>query len=403
MGGLKSWVVEAGLAGLSETDLVSGVCERLVASGMTLSRAVVLIDTLHPVHEGRAMRWHKGDPETTLVEYGRTSEGGEAAETWQRSPFFYLVEHKQTTMRRSLQPGTEAGIPYFSSFDEMRAEGGTSYFAMLAPFGADGVIGDMDCVYSAWVSDAPGGFTDADVALIEDLLPTLAMAMKCRSLMRIAETLVETYLGRDAGRMVLSGRIRRGVADRIPAVLWFSDLRGYTTISDTSPASEVIPLLNDYAEVAISAIYEAGGDVLKLMGDGILAIFRIDGDPEDACGRALSAAAAVQHSVMALNERRGADGMPTTQVYLGLHVGEVFYGNIGSVERLDFTVVGPAVNEVSRIASMCRSAERTILVSTAFAAATGAQRSHLVSVGRYALRGVRRPQELFTLEPTDQE
>jgi adenylate cyclase len=403
MGGLKSWVVEAGLAGLSETELVSGVCERLVASGMTLSRTVVLIDTLHPVHEGRAMRWHKGDPETTLVEYGRTSEGGEAAEIWQRSPFYYLVENNLTTLHRSLQPGTKRGVPYFSSFDELRAEGGTDYIAMVTPFGADGVIGDMDCVYSAWVSDAPSGFTDADIALIEDLVPTLALAMKCRSLMRIAETLVETYLGRDAGRMVLSGRIRRGVADRIPAVLWFSDLRGYTTISDTSPASEVIPLLNDYAEVAISAIYEAGGDVLKLMGDGILAIFRIDDDPEEACGRALAAAGAVQHRAASLNERRGAGGMPTTQVYLGLHVGEVFYGNIGSVERLDFTVVGPAVNEVSRIASMCRSAERTILVSTAFAAASGASRDRLVSVGRYALRGVRRPQELFTLEPGDEE
>jgi adenylate cyclase len=153
--------------------------------------------------------------------------------------------------------------------------------------------------------------------------------------------------------------------------------------------------------VAISAIYEAGGDVLKLMGDGILAIFRIDGDPADACLRALEAAGAVQHRVVALNDQRGAVGMPTTQIYLGLHVGEVFYGNIGSVERLDFTVVGPAVNEVSRIASMCRSAERTVLVSTAFAAATGKARDRLVSVGRYALRGVRRPQELFTLEPDE--
>jgi adenylate cyclase len=201
--------------------------------------------------------------------------------------------------------------------------------------------------------------------------------------------------------LVHSGRSRRGVADRIPAVLWFSDLRGYTTISDTSPASEVIPLLNDYAEVAISAIYEAGGDVLKLMGDGILAIFRVDGDPADACSRALAAAATVQRGVVALNDQRGAVGMPTTQIYLGLHVGEVFYGNIGSVERLDFTVVGPAVNEVSRIASMCRSAERTVLVSTAFAAASGKARDRLVSVGRYALRGVRRPQELFTLEPEE--
>jgi adenylate cyclase len=398
MSDLGGWVVAAGLAGLSETALVGGVCERLVASGVEIASAVVLMDTLHPVHEGRAARWKRGDAEATLLEYGRTNQG-EAAAIWQRSPFYRLVATRQPVMRRRLDVGDEASE--FPALAEARDEGFTGYFALVTRFGADGVIGEMDCMYSSWMTRESGGFSDAAVAAIEALAPVLALALKCRSLMRIAETLVETYLGRDAGRLVLSGRIERGVADTIPAVLWFSDLRGYTTITDTAPAREIIPLLNDYAEAVISAIHAEGGDVLKLMGDGILAIFRVGADPEDACGRALAAAAAVQHSVAALNERRGDAGMPTTQVYLGLHVGDVFYGNIGSVERLDFTVVGPAVNEVSRIASMCRSAERTILVSTGFAAATGARRDRLVSVGRYALRGVRRPQELFTLEPAD--
>jgi adenylate cyclase len=226
----------------------------------------------------------------------------------------------------------------------------------------------------------------------------LALAVKCASLARIAGTLVETYLGRDAGRRVLAGRIARGVADKIAAVLWFSDLRGFTRITDTARPREIIPLLNDYAECTISAIHDAGGDVLKLIGDGTLAIFKAD-DAGQACRCALEAAEFAGQRVAALNERRAASELPVTQAYLGLHVGEMFYGNVGSQDRLDFTVVGPAVNEVARIAAMCRSAERDVLLSAAFvAAAREGDRARLVSVGRYALRGVGRAQELFTLE-----
>ena len=247
------------------------------------------------------------------------------------------------------------------------------------------------------VGRSPSGFDDRDVEALRRLTPHLALAIKSASLARIAHTLVETYLGRDAGRQVLSGRIVRGVADRIEAVLWFSDLRGFTRIADRSDPDQVIPLLNDYADVIISAIHDAGGDVLKLIGDGILAIFT-PGDRAQACA-ALDAAAAARAGLASLNARRSAEGLPVTDMYLGLGVGEVFYGNIGSKERLDFTVIGPAVNEVSRIAAMCASIDQPLLISSAFAAAAGEDRSRFVSVGRYALRGVRRPQELFTLDP----
>jgi adenylate cyclase len=216
-------------------------------------------------------------------------------------------------------------------------------------------------------------------------------------LARIAGTLVETYLGRDAGRRVLSGRIARGVAERIGAVLWFSDLRGFTRITEEAPPEQIIPLLNDYAEAIISSVHEAGGDVLKLIGDGTLAIFRAD--PGRACRCALDAEALTRARIQALNARRAAAGLPLTRAYLGLHIGEVFYGNFGSPDRLDFTVVGAAVNEASRIAAMCRSAERSVLLSSAFVAAAHEEdRATFVSVGRYALRGVGRAQELFTLE-----
>ena len=289
----------------------------------------------------------------------------------------------RSTFRRSRNCGSRA-IP--------------TIIALVQRFAGDGVIGEMDCVSSSWSTDAPGGFQDWQVEQLERLVPGLALAIKCASLGRIAGTLVETYLGRDAGRRVLAGRIERGVADRIDTVLWFSDLRGYTKITDTAAPEQIIPLLNDYAEAIITAIHDSGGDVLKLIGDGTLAIFDAS-DPGQACRCALDAAVLASARIGEVNASRRAAGLPVTQAYLALHVGEVLYGNIGSPERLDFTVVGPAVNEVARIAAMCRSVERDVLLSSAFAAAAHEEdRARLVSVGRYALRGVGRPQELYTLE-----
>jgi adenylate cyclase len=176
-------------------------------------------------------------------------------------------------------------------------------------------------------------------------------------------------------------------------------MQGYTALSESIASDQLIPLLDDYAEAVISAVHGAGGDVLKLIGDGILAIFTAD-DPEEACCSALRAEAELRLRLTELNQRREAEGRPTTSIYLGLHIGDVFYGNIGSKDRLDFTVVGQAVNEVSRIASMCSSADRDVLFSAAFRASLPeAEGAKLVSVGRYALRGVGRAQELFTLDP----
>src|SRR5438552_14609635 len=388
---LSAWITEAGLAGQSEGAMLAGFCEREVARGLPLARALVLIDTLHPIYEGRAFRWTRAQKETTLTEYGRSDDD---LSRWQRSPFYRLEESGEPLLRRRLTAETEAE---FSVFPDLRADGMTDYVAIANRFTGDEIIGRMDCVYSSWATDASQGFDDEDIVHICLLMPFLALAVKSASLARIAGTLVETYLGRDAGRRVLQGRIARGVAERIEAVLWFSDLRDYTRISDTASPENIIPLLNHYADAIISAIHEQGGDVLKLMGDGALAIFTAE-DRGHACNAALTAALAARRGVAIVNQRRATKGLPTTDMYLGLHIGDVFYGNIGSKDRLDFTVVGPAVNEVSRIAAMCRSVDQPLLVSSAFASAIGEARSRLVSVGRYALRGVGRPQELFTLD-----
>ena len=274
----------------------------------------------------------------------------------------------------------------------------TDYVAIINRFAADGVIGEMDGVYSSWATRSQDGFSDAHITALQKLAPYFALAIKSVALKRMTDTLMQTYLGADAGQRVLSGRIMRGIADRIDAVLWFSDLQGFTRITDTAP-EQAIPLLNDYADVIFSAIRDQGGSVLKLIGDGSLAKFDA-ADRARGCHAALSALIAARRGIGELNRNRAATGKPVTDMYVGLHVGEVFYGNVGSRERLDFTVIGPAVNETSRIAAMCRSAEREVLLSSRFAATAGEEmRRGLISVGRYALRGVTRPQELFTLDP----
>jgi class 3 adenylate cyclase len=250
-----------------------------------------------------------------------------------------------------------------------------------------------------WTAFTRPGFTDGHIAVLKRIVPYLALAIKSVALARMTQTLMETYLGRDAGRRVLGGRIVRGIAEQIDAVVWFSDLRGFTRITDTAP-EHVISLLNDYSDAVFLAIHKHGGDVLKLIGDGTLAIFTAE-DRMHACNAALSAAIAARRAVAELKKRRAAEGKPVTDMYLGLHVGEVVYGNVGSRERLDFTVIGPAVNEASRIAAMCRSIDQPVLISASFAE-VGDIRRRLVSVGRYALRGVSHPQELFTLDPRHQ-
>ena len=400
---ITAWLMQAGLAGESENAIVDGFCERCVAAGRPVSRAHVFIDTLHPVHEGRIFRWGQSATESALTEYGRTSPvqimgaetpaDADAAGRWLNSPFYRLLQTGDSVLRRRLTAENENE---FLVLAEMRAAGMTDYVAIINRFAAEGAIGDMDCVYSSWATRNAQGFADGELGALKRMTPYLALAIKSVSLARVAGTLMQTYLGRDAGQRVLSGRIVRGVADRIDAVIWFSDLRGFTRITDTAP-EQVIPLLNDYADVIVSAIHEHGGDVLKLIGDGTLAIFTAT-DRERACNAALSAVKEAREGIDKLNQRRIAQAQPVTDMYLGLHIGEVFYGNIGSTERLDFTVVGPAVNEASRVAAMCRSADQPMLVSAAFAE-VGTIRQRLVSVGRYALRGVGRPQELFTLDP----
>lgn len=390
------WIVTAGLAGEGGGPLIEGYCRRLREAGVPLDRCAVGVDTLHPVLIGSNFIW---SAEAGIAQRDYESSEAEAAdELWLQSPFHYLAERKETRLR--LKPGgaLPAGLPRFPILEELEAAGATDYLVRLTPLSGEKAIGDFDTVYSSWTTQDPAGFSDAQLALVEGSLPSLCLALKSALTRAITDTLMRTYLGDDAGHRVLSGKIERGTAESIAAVLWYSDLRGFTRVADTAPSETLLGLLNDYAACVVETLHAHEGQVLKFVGDGILAIFKLE-DSRTAGEGALDAAEALLARIDALNGQRKAAGLPTSDIYLALHLGEVLYGNIGSLERLDFTVVGPAVNEVSRIEGLCRNLDQRVLVSSDFAAGAPAARSRLVSLRRYALRGVSEPQELFTLEP----
>jgi len=390
------WLALEALAGANEAALVRRFSERCIAAGLPLGRGLVLIDTLHPLYEGRVLIWEDNPESFREIEFQPVRNDAEQWESWRRSPFFHMLRDGRTFMRCRLAQGETEDYP---SIAELRDAGQTDYLSVVHRLRDAPDIADVDGFYARWTTAAPDGFSDAEVDALKRLTTQLALTLRLSAQTRLASTLVETYLGRDPGRRVLQGSIFRGKVEKINAVLWFSDLSGYTRLSEDLASDQLIPLLNDYAEAVISAVQEAGGDVLKLIGDGVLAIFT-EGGPEAACMSAMTAGRALGQKLRELAEKRGAEGLPVATVHLGVHVGDVFYGNIGSPDRLDFTVVGQAVNEVSRIAAMCHSVDRPILCSSELIALLPEQeRANFVSVGRFALRGVGSAKHLYTLDP----
>ena len=386
------WMVGAGLEGLDQAELIAGYCDRLLEAGVPLWRASIGADTLHPLIVAQGHRWLAG--EGVREEFFARARTPEGEEEWRQSPWYLMIERGEMLMRRRLAAGE--GSNEFPLLAGLAAQGGTDYWARIVGFGDRGRIGDTRGVATSWATREPGGFAERDLALIDATLPALALAFKATMAIDAAGVVVTTYLGQDAAGRILRGEIERGRVNTMHKVLWFSDLTGFTRIADTLPREQLLDLLNAYADCLVGVVHDHDGKVLKFMGDGILAGF--DGAEGEACRRALNAAEAAVAAIARLNRERSAAGLPVTGFTLALHQGEVLYGNVGSRDRLDFTVIGPAVNELSRIQAMSRSLDQPILVSASFAAACGDQRKRLVSLGRYALRGVGRPQELFTLE-----
>ncbi len=381
------------MAGHGLPRLLEAYCTALLDVGVPLARATTGAFLLHPVLDATLAIWRRGQG-VAAEHTPRPAVRGE--EAWRTSPFFQLMGDGTLVLRRRLERGE--GVDENVVLAGLAAEGATDYLALRMKLGAAVTLGEGDDLYSSWVTDRPGGVAHDEGALIRELEP-LAAFVFANALNTITATgLLATYLGADAAARVLGGAIERGRAETVEAVIWYSDLEGFTRLSDTLPRQDLLGLLNGYAEILVDAIEARGGQVLKFMGDGILATFS-QPDPCGACGAALDAWGQARRLAAALSVERAASGLPVTRPYLALHTGEVLYGNIGGRGRLDFTVLGPAVNEAARIASLCRQLDQQAVLSEAFAAACGPARERLVGLGRYALRGVARPQTLFTLDP----
>ncbi len=391
---LLDQLIAGSLAGNSEIELLAGLCDRLVHSGVPLLRVSTAAEQLHPSIGGQGCIWWRDHPPEQPSFPRRDSSQGLALQ--RRSPFDHLFETGQTQQRFRLDDAEQAAR--FPVLAELRQHGATDYFAQAMRIGDHATLSSARDVAFSWCTDRPGGFHEPEIQLIERLSPTLALTVNSARSAATGRFLLETYLGSDAAERVLSGNIVRGRANSIEAAIWFSDLANFTRTFDEASATTGLALLNDYAALLCEAIHAQGGQVLKFIGDGILAMFE-DASRAIACSNAISAARDALHRVAALNVDRSQQALPTTAVKIALHFGELLYGNFGSPIRMDFTVLGPAVNEASRIVALCGSLDQRVILSSTVAEAVGQHRDHFVSLGRYALKGVAKPQELFTFDP----
>jgi adenylate cyclase len=393
------WAVRAGLRGAAAYELFDGYCQRLVIHGAPLWRAHSAMETLHPQWSGYGYTWRR---DLNAIEPEQYAHGSTEEPDWLTSPFYHLIDRarggeENVSMRRRLETGPDQRD--FPVLTDYFAAGATDYVAYLFGFGKDGDRSQGTGIVYSFAADRKGGFDDDDTTLMQATLPALSLAMKAHATHVIASGLLGTYLGEDAGRRVHAGSIMRGSVDRLSAVIWYADIRGFTPISDSAPGAAVVEMLNDVFEILTASLRGRGGQVLKFIGDGMLATFSLEEDDrEETCRGALDAAIEAMANIDALNAARAAAGLPVASVDLALHLGEALYGNVGATDRLDFTVIGPAINEVARIEALCEPLGRAVLVSAEFVAAIVGGDSRLASLGRHALRGVREEKEIFALK-----
>ena len=391
---LHMWVVREGIRGADAAAIFDGLCRRLVIAGVPLWRAFVGMPTLHPQWGGHSYTWRR---DLNAIEPAQFLRGDEYEQILLNSPFGYLIRQVENSaqegdpwqhLRRRLA-GPEALLD-FSILKDLAAAGASDYFAQVVRFGADGDPSHGTGIGYSFATDLPGGFRDNDLVLLRAVLPAVSLAMMTHGGHMIASGLLEAYLGGDAGGRVHAGAVERGSVESVRAVLWYADIRGFTAIADTTPGLIVIELINAIFETLTASLRPRGGQVLKFLGD-------VDATRDETCSHALDAAAEAMDGLDRLNAARHEDGKPIAAVDLALHLGEVLYGNVGAVDRLDFTVIGPAVNEVARIETLCEPLGRKVLISAELASVVG-DRRRLEPLGYHTLRGVRDPREIYGLD-----
>jgi adenylate cyclase len=375
---IADWLIDGARSAVQPQEVLAQLCDRLVASGIPLWRVAVFVRTLHPQVMGRRFVWRPG---TEVVSSEAPYELLETAE-FRDNPIARVYQTGGPIRRRLADPDRALDFPVLA---ELRAEGVTDYLASPLLF-TDGAIHAVTCT-----TREPGGFTDTQIAALEAIMTPLARVAEIRALRRTASVLLDTYVGHDAGERILAGHIRRGDIEEIHAAIWLSDMRGFTALADRQPPRVLIDLLNRYFDCQVPVILDHGAEVLKFMGDGLLAIFTIAGDEAEVCKRALAAARQAQTNVAELSRT----AMPGLRFGLALHIGDVLYGNIGSGNRLDFTCIGPAVNFAARIEKLAGELGRGILASGEFAQHCPHE---FTALGEFTLPGFSAAQRVFGLE-----
>jgi adenylate cyclase len=381
---IADWLVD-GARSAAEAHLVLGeLCERLAAAGLPLWRVAVFVRTLHPHIMGRRFLWQPGaDVVVAQAPFAMLQ-----TEEFRRSPVAHVYA-TDATIRRCLADPDCAGD--FEMLEELRRDGVTDYLATPLRF----TNGEIHV--ASWTTRRPGGFTDAEIAGIEQIVAPLARVAEVRALRRVAGNLLNTYLGSRTGERIMSGQIQPGHCETIHAAIWLSDMRGFTSLADRVPGRDLIGLLNRYFDAQVPPILDRGGEVLKFMGDGLLAIFPLPEGTADAgptCRAALEAARAARANVAALSGATGIVDLDEVRFGVALHLGDVLYGNVGGGSRLDFTCIGPAVNLAARIEKLTGKHGRTVLMSEEVARHC---RDQTAALGEFALAGFSRPQTVYGL------
>jgi adenylate cyclase len=378
---VMEWLAGGALSGPESADVLAQLCQRMIDAGIPLWRAAVFVTTLHPDVMGRRFLWQAESGVTTSNALHSLVE----TDDFQKSPF-RIVYATRRALRRRL---ADADCPVdFEIVQDLRTQGATDYAAFPLVF-TDGTIH-----VATWSTRQPGGFTPKQFADLDSIIAPLARVAEIRALRRTSENLIDTYVGHQTGEKILSGKIRRGYVEAIRAAVWLSDMRGFTMLSEQLPPQALVDRLNLYFGCQVPAVLDHGGEVLKFMGDGLLAIFPIASEDSagEVCQRTLSCAREFRARIAELP--RADENEAAIRFGLALHVGEVMYGNIGGGNRLDFTCIGPAVNLAARLEKVAAKLGEAIVASAAFADHFPAEFKRL---GEHAVAGFAAPQIVFGL------
>jgi adenylate cyclase len=379
---VTDWLIDGARSASSPPAMMAEACERLVDAGLPLWRVGVFVRTLHPDIFGVSFVWRRGgEVVVTSADFDVMD-----SDEYRSSPLSVLYSTEQE-VRRRLSDSTGDNSPFLA---DIRQEGVTDYIAIPVRF-TDGSIHS-----SSWTTKRPGGFTEDHIAGLRKLVSPLARVIEIVNLRRTASNLLDTYVGNRAGERILGGQIRRGHTDTMHAAIWLSDLRGFTALSDRLPAETVVEILNRYFDCQVAAIRSHGGEVLKFMGDGLLAVFPIaeqEGNIQRVCSHVLEAARESRASVQDMQYAIG-DVVERFRFGVALHVGRILYGNIGGGNRLDFTCIGPAVNLAARLEKIAGRLNRTIVASAGFA---GICAGGWADLGEFPIAGFAKAERVYGL------